>query len=199
MLFWSLRSSIVYGPGTGFFSWPVACLHPSKEGWNGVIFFLVEAKKYSLAIIHQFQARNQNTCGKSVGYVVFLTDAVKTLSSPWGAIFPWDTSQTYSFSLKDLGLRTCGLESKVLAPEAGRRKCSPNSYWKQDYVLGRWDNPKPQICFKSLPSLSAACIHLFCLFFFHQTFVEWRCGFIPWWLLQVLCEQKQQWLITLEL
>lgn len=63
--------------------------------------------------------------------------------------------------LKTLGLRTCGLGSKVLVPEAGRRKCRPNSYWKQDYVLGRREDPEPQVCSKSLPSLSAACIHFF--------------------------------------
>lgn len=89
--------------------------------------------------------------------------------------------------LKTLGLRICVLGSKVLAPEAGRRKCSPNSYWKQECVLGRWEDPEPQVCIKSLPSLSDACIyHYICvyisIFLFPLIFgwtKVWLCTLMP--------------------
>lgn len=70
--------------------------------------------------------------------------------------------QPFSLSLlKSCGLRTCGLESKVLASKAWRRKCSPRNDWKQCCVLGRQEDPELQECFKSLPFLSAACIYIF--------------------------------------
>lgn len=91
--------------------------------------------------------------------MVFLTDAVKTLSSPWEAIFPWDTSLSVFLSWRLSGWEP--MESKVFTLKTWRRKCSPSNDWKQDCVLGRQEDPEHQVCFKSLLVLSAACIDFF--------------------------------------